>query len=452
MQTAREVPNSVDAEFMVIGAIAAFPACWPDVVNCLAADDFFRRVNQQAFEYALELDRRNRAVDGVMISSFANDQGDVETAIHVQEAANACLSAANVLAYARVVREKRIEREMLAASYEIGKLAYEGNALEDKLGMVQKIAYEIGVDGSGDDAVHVSSVLSDVVRSLGERSSGVPLGASTGFQALDFRWGGLRKSNLIVLAGRPAMGKTTLALNIIENVCAAGGRALVFSLEMDSEELVEKTISSVGGIFYKDLNTAEFFNNAEQRDRYDRVIPKIRDFDLTLEDRGGITLSQIRAKARKHASEKPIDLIVVDYLQLVQGSDSKQSIYERVTEITRGFKQLAKDLSCPVLLLSQLNRKCDERPYGKNRPIMSDLRDSGSIEQDADIVAFVYRDVIYNETTNAPHIAEVITAKQRKGIVGTDYFREDFKHSRFQDYAGQKPDYGVRVSHEGYEA
>jgi len=446
----KELPRSEEAESMVIGCIAEFPATWPDLANELDEQDFVGALPRRAYGMAVELDRRGDAVDGLTLKNMALASNQPEVALYIEDCALNVTGPSNIIAYAKVLRVKRIERQLLVASKQLVQLAYDIEPLKDRLASAQSLLLDLGVD-KPPEAAPIKIVAARVLGSMEDRRTRPVIGLSTGFKDLDVRWGGFRQSSLIIVAGRPAMGKTTFALNMAENVAANGGRVMVFSLEMDAEELTEKTMSSRAGVFYSDISTGKFLDNTEQSARLSNAMHGINSMDLMIDERGTITLQQIRAAARKQALKKPLDLIVIDYLQLVSG-EPKQSIYERITELTRGFKQLAKELKCPVVLLSQLNRNCDMRPYGQNRPTMADLRDSGSIEQDADIIAFVYRDVIYNEETMQPNIAEVVTAKCRKGVAGTDYLRAELDRSRFVTHTGQKPIYAQAKQQRGYDA
>jgi replicative DNA helicase len=428
-----------EAEDMVIGVFAEYPDTWPTIQTELTEEDFYQPKARRAFAIAAEIDRQRNPVDGFTVSEFAIRTGEPEVAVYVQECATQAIGRASIKSYCRVVREKKIERDLMSLARWQFNLATSSEPLGERLAQVQEKAYALGKRHvvSADE---VSAIADDVLRELATRDGSKLVGINSGFRCIDDRWGGLRNGALIVLAGRPAMGKTTLAINIAEHVAINGYRVLVFSLEMGSAELVEKIISSQAGVFYADLSTGEAFRNHVQIDRVQNTMPRIKGMDMVINSNGGITMSQIRAESRRHSGKKRVDLIVIDYLQLINGNP-KHSAYERISEITRGMKQMAVELNCPVILLSQLNRKCDERPYGSNQPVMSDLRDSGTIEQDADLVAFVYRDVVYNEHTMSPHIAELITAKNRKGVPGTDYMRAELDRSRFADHEGPKPQY-----------
>lgn len=436
-------PNAKDLEAMVIGLILQYPDCWSTVQSMLQPRDFYVAANASIFRLALDLDARGQAVDAVTVSELANAKGAEHLLSHLAECVESAFSPGNVAAYARIIRDHRVSRDMLAASHTLGQLAYGDDPVESRVIAAQAAALAIGDESATGEPVSIGKALSGVVEALESRRGVDPIGISTGFECLDARWRGINPGHLIVIAGRPAMGKTTLALNIAEHV-ARTRRVLFFSLEMGADELIEKTLSNRAGVFYSDIRDASFWDNREQYDRFTRALPDVGALDLSIDETGSIAMPQIRARARRHAHTNPVGLIVIDYLQLI-AKERGVSTYDHVTECSRQAKLLAKELGCSVILLSQLNRKCDERPYGKNRPVMSDLRDSGSIEQDADIIAFTYRDVVYNENTNAPHIAECITAKQRRGIPGTDYLREEFNCSRFVDHFGAKPTYGPAV-------
>ncbi len=428
---------SAEAEDMVIGVFAEHPETWPLIAGELEAVDFWQPKARLAFEAAAELDRRRESVDGFAVSEDLIRRGEHDAAVYVQHCAAEAIGKSSIRSYCKVVREKKIERDMIAMANWQADLARKSGPLSERLADIQQKAYALGKRHVV-NADEVSGIADNVFRELASREGTKLVGISSGFDVIDSRWGGLRKGSLIVVAGRPAMGKTTLALNIAEAVAGSGKRVMVFSLEMGSGELIEKMISSQGGVFFSDLTDGSAFRNHTQIERAQQAVQRIKSMDMVIQSNGGITMAQIRAECRR--SRKAIDLVVIDYLQLINGNP-KHSAYERISEITRGMKQMAVELECPVILLSQLNRRCDERPYGSNQPVMSDLRDSGTIEQDADIVAFVYRDVVYNEHSMAPNIAEVITAKNRKGVPGTDYLRAELDRSRFMPHDGPKPQY-----------
>jgi len=432
------LPHSPEAENIVIGCIAEYPGTWPTVAAEVSATDFVNRMARKAFELATEIDRRGEPVDGHTISLAAYAASDPEVAHYVQEAARAVLGPSNIRAYCNVLREKRTERAMVFLATKIRELATDTKPILDRIEEVQKTAMAL-TQNQSENIVEAAPAYRTLLHDLVSRNGRAMVGFSTGYPSLDSRWGGIRRGGLHIVAGRPAMGKTTLALNLAEHVARDGHRVMIFSLEMDADEVMEKLVSSVGGIFYADVQSGACFDTETQRQAIAQTETIIPQMDLLIDDRGSQTIHNIRAEARRAHIKKPLDLIVVDYLQLI-GGDGKQSIYERITEQTRLFKTLAKDLNCAIVLLSQLNRQCDERPKGQNRPRMADLRDSGSIEQDADVVAFVYRDVVYSQGVD-DYVAEIITSKCRKGVPGTDCLRSDLAHSRFVHQPGLRPQY-----------
>ncbi len=440
MNTLKNPPYSEEAESMVIGCIAEYPTVWPTISGDLTVDDFFMRHARESWEIAAELDRRGVVVNGFEISAHALNIGKNELAVWVQEQAASVTGPQSIRAYIRVIREKSVDRQMINVGIRIHEIAEDSRPQSERISEIHRVALEIGKD-QNEHSQTIAEVMPGVFEEIEQRRKHGLTGVSTGYRNLDRRWGGMPRQAVIVIAGRPRMGKTTLALNIAENVAANGGRVLVFSLEMGAAELAEKSLASRGGVNYADILSGAVLDNSEQCERLTRASKEINQFDLTIADRSAVTVANIRSLARRHNAKKPLDLIVIDYLQLIEGGN--QGSYERITDITRRVKLLAMELNVPVLLLSQLNRKADDRAIGDNRPRLADLRDSGSIEQDADLVAFVYRDVIYNEHTLAPNVAEVITAKHRKGQQGTDYLREELGRSRFCYQEGLKPDYGT---------
>lgn len=437
-------PWNAEAEDMVIGAIGVFPDAFDRASVLLAPEDFYSNLNYQAWKYAAQVHAAGQPVDATVLVDLARRDGRDDVAERIIDAATAVPSAANLEAHAQSVLDARLERDLIVAGTQIADVGFSADlSVAEKVNRAQQIMFSVGQARQHEAMRPMRAVLRSVVEDIEQRwqNHGQIQGLSTGFVDVDQRWQGMRSGDLIVIAGRPAMGKTTLAMNIAEHNAAMGKRVLVFSLEMTAEQIIERSIAGRGGIRFDDIRTGNVM--ASQSAYFLRAVTDLRELDVVIDDSGSTDLPRIRSRARLHAITRPLDLIVIDYLQLVEGQGN--SANDRVAQISRGLKQLAKEMRCPVILLSQLNREVDRRPYPRNRPVLADLRDSGAIEQDADLVAFVYRNSVYRADCKYSEVAELITAKFRNGRPGTNYLRADFDHCRFQSYGGTKPEYDTGV-------
>lgn len=452
MTALKTPPNNIDAEQCVLGGVMLGGA-WHDVSGILKAADFYRPQHQDIFEAMAELVSYGQPVDGVMVADRLEAVGKLDRVggqSYLIDLVESTPSAKNIAAYAQMVRDHALERSLIGVAQQIWDLGYGSDPTESKVNQAQSIVMSLALERRAASPRCMREVLQSVVSEVEERfaSNGKVRGLSTGFPDLDHQWTGWKPGNVVVLAGRPAMGKTTLALNIAMHNVKQGKRVQIFSLEMSSEELIERAISSESGIAHRDIETGSFMGSQDGPPKFSQSVSNLKDLDLLIDDTGGIDLPRIRGRVRQACVERPVDLVIVDHLQLMSGEGRDENA--KLTEITSGMKQLAKEIRCPVLLLSQLNREVDRRPYGKNRPVMADLRASGSIEQDADIVSFVYRNSVYKPKCNYSEVAEVITAKFRNGPIGTRYLRTDFAHCRFQSYAGDTPNYDMGRVYEGF--
>ena len=347
-------------------------------------------------------------------------------------------SAANIRRYAEVVSEKRTLRDLLAASAQIADLANADGSkpIDQRIDEAQAVIFSLAErrGGGADDPEGIGVLLPGVVDDVQARfdRGGAITGLSTGFDDLDAKTCGLNPGDLVVVAGRPSMGKTAFALNVAEHVAVNEGKpALVFSMEMGKKQLSERSIASIGRVSMNALRSGRMSDDEWSRMSF--AIGKLFKAPLLIDDAPALTVTQMRSRARRIAKKHGLSLVVVDYIQLATGEG--QSREQEVSSISRGLKALAKEFNCPVIALSQLNRKVDERP--NKRPLMSDLRDSGAIEQDADLILMMYRDEYYHPETTDKGIAEIIVAKQRMGETGIIpvLFRGEF--SRFENLTAE---------------
>ena len=419
----RVPPNSVDAERAVLGGLMLDSSGWDRVVDRIREEDFYRRDHQLVFRAIASLIDANHPCDVVTVAEWLDAHGDakVEGGLsYVGELAESTPSAANVAAYADIVRERAVLREMIATGSSIADRAYrtEGRLVTELVEEAEQLVYAIGDRRrSAGGPEPIRDVLVGVLERIEELHDleGDIIGVPTGFIDLDRRTTGFQKGDLIVIAGRPSMGKTALALNIVESAAIRTKlAAVVFSMEMSSEQLTMRFMSSVGAIDVHKIRTGKLDDN--DWPRFTSALSLLNESKIFLDDSGDLTPTELRARCRRLKREHDIGLVVVDYLQLMHVPGTSENRATEISEISRSLKALARELSVPVVALSQLNRSLEAR--SEKRPMLSDLRESGAIEQDADVILFIYRDEVYNEQSPHKGEAEIIIGKQRNGPTG----------------------------------
>ena len=425
-----------EAEQSVIGGLLIAPDRYDAVAEHAGAGDFGIPANRAIFAAIARLIETGQPVDLALVSAELGEAlPRVGGLAYLVEMARNTPSVANLVAYAQRVAERAAVRRLHAVGRQIMALAASSELpASEKTDRAESLFGELRGDAATAGATLLGDRLQALVAQLEERVSGTGVqGLSTGFADLDRRIGGLRPGDLWIIGGRPAMGKTTLAMNIAEH-CAvrAGARALVFSAEMSSDALLERSLASTGGIPFQQIRTGSVVSSEYAASLTDAA-SLLRRAPLLVDDRAAPRISEIRARARAAHRREPLSLVVVDYLQLVQGDSRNDNRNLEISEVSRGLKALAKELGCPVIALSQLSRKCEERT--DKRPVMADLRESGQIEQDADLITFVYRDEVYHEDSPHKGIAEVITRKHRNGETGTDRLHAQLDRCRFANLA-----------------
>jgi len=420
-------PHSIEAESSVLGGLLLDNAAWDRVADLLGDADFYRYEHRLVFDAISGLVNGNRPADVITVFEHLRSMGKAEEVgglSYLNSLAQYVPSAGNIRRYAEIVRERSILRKLVSASDEIATNAFnpQGRPVAAIVDEAEQKIFNIGEQGSrmkqgfqGMDTLVVE--LLDRVQEMADNPNDVT-GVPTGFYDLDRLTAGFQAGDLIVLAARPSMGKTALAINIAEHVALHEGLPVaVFSMEMGAAQLAVRIVGSIGRIDQGHLRTGKLTD--EEWPRLTEAIEKLRTISLHIDESAGLTSSELRANARRLARQcGQLGLIVVDYLQLMSGSASgDENRATELGEISRGLKMLAKELKCPVIALSQLNRSVETRP--DKRPMMSDLRESGAIEQDADIIMFIYRDEYYTkDACKEPGVAEVIIAKQRNGPTG----------------------------------
>ena len=424
----RVPPHSVEAESSVLGGLLLDNSAWDRVGDMVKDSDFYRLEHKLVFAAIAHLVNASKPADVITVFEHLQGQGkseDVGGLSYLNSLAQYVPSAANIRRYAEIVRERGILRKLLTASDEIATAAFapQGRPVAKILDEAEQKIFNIGEEGSrmkqGFQSMDTLVVeLLDRVQEMADNPADIT-GVPTGFYDLDRMTAGFQAGDLIVLAARPSMGKTALAINIAEHVALNEGLPVaVFSMEMGAAQLAVRVVGSIGRINQGHLRTGKLTD--EEWPRLTEAIERLRTISLHIDETPGLTPSELRANARRLARQcGKLGLIVVDYLQLMSGSGSSsgENRATELGEISRGLKMLAKELQCPVIALSQLNRSVEQRT--DKRPMMSDLRESGAIEQDADIIMFIYRDEYYNKDSKEPGVAEVIIGKQRNGPTGT---------------------------------
>jgi replicative DNA helicase len=422
-------PNSVEGESAVLGGLLLDNTAWDRMGEVLTDSDFYRYEHRVIFSAVAKLINATKPADIVTVYEELNNLGKAEEVgglSYLNSLAQYVPSAANIRRYAEIVREKSILRKLISASDGIATKAFspEGDSVADILDGAEKAIFAIGEEGSRMKQGFASmdslvTTLIDRVQEMADNPNDIT-GVPTGFYDFDRMTSGMQAGDLIVLAARPSMGKTSLAVNIAEHVALREQLPVaVFSMEMSAAQLAVRIVGSIGRVDQGRLRTGKLLD--EEWPRLTEAIEKLRTVSMHIDETPGLKPGELRANARRLArKEGKLGLIVIDYLQLMSGSRGSGNEENRATElgeISRSLKALAKELQCPVIALSQLNRGVEQRP--DKRPMMSDLRESGAIEQDADVIMFIYRDDYYNKESKEPGVAEIIIAKQRNGPTGT---------------------------------
>ena len=423
----RVPPHSIEAEQSVLGGLLLDNGAWDRAGDLLTESDFYRYEHKAIYAAVGALVTASKPADVITVFEQLQSRGKAEECggmAYLNALAQSVPSAANLRRYAEIVRERAVLRKLIEASDEIATNAFnpQGRAVSQILDEAEGRIFKIGEEGSrtkqGFQSMDQLVVqLIDRVTELHENGAEEVTGIRTGFHDLDRMTAGLQAGDLIVLAARPSMGKTAFALNIAENVAVQEGLPVaVFSMEMGASQLALRMVGSLGRINQSNLRTGKLGD--DEWGRLSEAVDKLKSANVFIDETAALSSAELRARARRQARQcGKLGLVVVDYLQLMSGSSSgDENRATEIGEISRGLKALAKELQCPVIALSQLNRSVETRP--DKRPMMSDLRESGAIEQDADIIMFIYRDDYYNKDSKEPGVAEIGIAKQRNGPTG----------------------------------
>lgn len=443
-------PQSIEAEQSVLGGLMLDNAAWDEVADRVTESDFYRKDHRLIFRAVADLAERSAPFDVLTLSEWFGQNGVAENEIgltYLAELARNTPSAANIKHYADIVRERSVLRQLVTVSGEIGTSAFapDGRTVADLLDEAEQKIFQIADQSkrAKKGFRSMSDLLSGAVDRLDllYQSGSNITGISTGFNDLDDRTSGLQKGDLVIVAGRPSMGKTAFSMNLVEYAAVKQELPVaVFSMEMPGEQLAMRMMSSFGRINASRLRTGKLED--EDWPRVTSAVTLLQNAPVYIDDTPALTPTDLRARARRLKREHGLGMIVVDYLQLMRAPGSGDNRANEIAEISRNMKALAKELEVPVIALSQLNRSLEQRP--NKRPVMSDLRESGSIEQDADLILFLYRDEVYNEDSPDRGTAEVIIGKQRNGPIGTVRVSFRGEYTRFENLARES--YG----YEGY--
>ncbi len=437
LERTASLPHSDESERAVLGGVLVDPGVFPTLSGRLTPEDFFAERNRVIYDAMLGVQAAGEPIDMRTLQAQLEQRKQLEKIGGLAYLASLDLELPDLGrldSYIEIVKERSVRRRLIAACGDITRDCLDGGLIaQEALGRAEQAILGLGEDAIQKGFVPISRIFNETISDLEERPTSGLVGLGTGFNDLDDMTKGLAAGNLVIVAGRPGMGKTSLALNIAEHVAIRENKAVgVFSLEMSNHELALRVISAESDVPFGPLRSGHL----SQR-QWNKVVETVRSTSnapLFIDDSASPTLLEIGSKARRLKAEQDLGMIVVDYLQLMQAGGRYENRNLEISAITRGLKQLAKELDIPVVALSQLSRN-PERRGSDRRPQLADLRESGSIEQDADLVAFIYRDEVYHEDTEDPGIAEIIIAKHRNGETGTIRLVFFGENTRFRNLA-----------------
>ena len=435
-------PHSIEAEQSVLGGLLLSADAWDAVAESVSDRDFYRADHRLIFRQIARLAEASDPVDVITVADKLQASGELEAAgglPYLAELAQNTPSASNIRAYGQVVRERASLRKLIEAAQDIADSGFnpEGRTSDQLVDEAERLIMQISEEGPKSGGPQdVNPLLKSALARIEElfTSGGDITGLSTGFTDLDNMTSGLQPSDLVIVAGRPSMGKTSFAMNLVENAVLGQDKPiLVFSMEMPAEQLVIRMLSSLGRINQTRIRNGKL----EQEDwpKLSTAVNKLKDVRLFIDDTPALSPTELRTRARRVARENggELGMIMVDYMQLMQIAGSSEGRTAEISEISRNLKAIAKEFACPMVALSQLNRSLEQRP--NKRPVNSDLRESGAIEQDADVIMFIYRDEVYNEESPDKGVAEIIIGKQRNGPIGTARLAFQGEFTRFENLA-----------------
>jgi replicative DNA helicase len=444
-------PHSIEAEQAVLGGLLLDPIAWDNVADVVTEPDFYRPDHQLIFSAIGALAGEGKPCDVVTVSQHLERTGKLEAAgglAYLSSVARDTPTAANVRAYAEIVRERSLLRQLIRAGTEIASAVFnnDGETARALVDRAEQRVFEIA-EGSfrkREGAVAVRTLLPGVIDQIDEWHNNPDKlrGLPTGFTDFDKLTGGLRPGDLVIVAGRPSMGKTTLAVNMAEYAAVHPGTkasVAIFSMEMPAEQVITRMLASIGGVPLNSLRSGRISD--DDWVRITGATSQLSEAKIFVDETPALNPTELRARARRVKREHGLDLVVVDYLQLMQVPGTQENRATEIAEISRGLKVLAKELQVPVIALSQLNRAVEQREHKK--PVMSDLRESGALEQDADMILLIYREEVYDRNTTKKGIAEIDLVKHRNGEIGMFYLTFQGQFTRFANYASDSYAEGV---------
>ena len=438
-------PHSIEAEQAVLGGIFLDKDAWLKVVERIRGEDFYREDHRIIFNAIAALEGDGKPYDIVTVAEWLESHQQLDQAgglSYLAALAENTPSASNIAAYADIVRKRSILRQLIRVTSEISENVFNpmGRTSDEILECAEQSIFEIAEqENRGRRNYHqINSLLSDALDRIDElfRKKNPITGVETGYEDFDEKTAGLQPSDLIIIAGRPSMGKTALAVNIAENAAIKNNLSVaIFSMEMSGEQLAMRMLASLARIDQQKIRTGKLTSDDDWA-RLVATVSMMQDKKIFIDDTPALTPAELRARCRRLVKEHGLDLVIIDYLQLMQVPGTKENRATEISEISRSMKAMAKELKVPVVALSQLNRSLEQRP--NKRPMMSDLRESGAIEQDADLIVFIYRDEVYNEDSPDKGKAEIIIAKQRNGPIGTVNLTFLAQYTRFENYIPER--------------
>ncbi|MDR0880697.1 MAG: replicative DNA helicase [Clostridioides sp.] len=415
-------PHSVESEQSILGSILLDKDAIITVAETIKPGDFYKEAHKVIYEAMLSLNAENEPIDMITLAEELKKRGklnEIGGVVYLTSLSTIVPTTSNVKYYVDIVKEKSVLRQLIKASNDIISLGYDKSTkVADVLDEAEKKIFDISQEKMSDDFMPIDQVLIDaydMIEQLYTDKSDVT-GVTTGFKDLNRKMNGFQRTDLVLIAARPAMGKTAFSLNLVQNAAIKGNASVaVFSLEMSKEQLVQRLLSSQSSVELKKINTGTLSDT--DWPRLIDAMAVLSGTKIYIDDTPGIKISELRSKCRKLKIESGLDMVLIDYLQLMEGDGKAESRQQEIAKISRSLKILAKELNCPVIALSQLSRAPEQR--ADHRPMLSDLRESGSIEQDADIVMFLYRDEYYNPDSESKNLCEVIISKNRHGETGS---------------------------------
>jgi replicative DNA helicase len=445
-------PQNVDAEQSLLGCLMLDKDAIIKIVDFIKAEDFYKGIHQEIFQAMVDLYEKAEPIDILSVSAKLKEREllvEIGGSSYLSSLINSVPTATHISNYARIVRQKKILRDLISASHEIGLSAFDETEDVDVLiDKAERTVFNIGQRALTQAFTPIKDILAETFNRLDDlsKNQGKHRGVPTGFKALDNILSGLQNSDLIILAARPSMGKSSLAMDIARHVAVFENKPVgIFSLEMSKDQLADRMIASQANIDSWRLRTGRLSDGGASGDsdfsRIQHAMGTLSEAPIYIDDAGSVNILQMRAMARRLQANKGLSLLIVDYLQLMEPSNKFQGSVQQITEISRALKILAKELNIPVLALSQLSRAVEQRV--PQIPRLADLRESGSIEQDADVVLFIYREDRYNENSLKKNIAEIIIAKHRNGPIGSCELYFDEQRVSFRNI--EKGEYGSEV-------